>query len=107
MGGIAEMKWVSEFADLYSIQFAPHGTFDGLIEWQHRLWQEQQCRKTISRSNTAIANPAWWYDIVSGLPDPVVKGGLIDVWDKPGLGIEIDKKAAKQYLAEEDKNFFD
>ncbi|MBI5008604.1 MAG: mandelate racemase/muconate lactonizing enzyme family protein, partial [Bacteroidia bacterium] len=26
MGGIAEMKWVSEYADLHSIQFAPHGT---------------------------------------------------------------------------------
>jgi L-alanine-DL-glutamate epimerase-like enolase superfamily enzyme len=36
-----------------------------------------------------------------------VKNGLIDVWDRPGLGIEIDTKAARQYLAEEDKNFFD
>lgn len=39
--------------------------------------------------------------------DPVVKGGLIDVWDKPGLGIEIDTKAARKYLAEEDSKFFD
>jgi L-alanine-DL-glutamate epimerase-like enolase superfamily enzyme len=38
---------------------------------------------------------------------PIVKGGLIEVWDKPGLGIEFDTKAAKQYLAAEDKNFFD
>jgi L-alanine-DL-glutamate epimerase-like enolase superfamily enzyme len=36
-----------------------------------------------------------------------VKNGLIDVWDRPGLGIEIDTKAARQYLAEEDKKFFD
>jgi L-alanine-DL-glutamate epimerase-like enolase superfamily enzyme len=52
-------------------------------------------------------NPAWWTDIISGLPDPFVKNGLIEVWDTPGLGFELDKKAARQYLAEEDKKFFD
>ena len=49
----------------------------------------------------------WWYDIIEGLPDPIVKEGLIEVWDRPGLGVEFNVKAAKQYLPEEDKNFFD
>ena len=31
VGGIAEMKWIAEYADLHGIQFAPHGVFDGLI----------------------------------------------------------------------------
>jgi len=107
MGGIAEMKWVSEFADLYSIQFAPHGTFDGLIGVAAQVMAGAAMPENYIAFEYCNANPAWWYDIVSGLPDPVVKGGLIDVWDRPGLGIEIDKKAARQYLAEEDKNFFD
>lgn len=107
MGGIAEMKWVSEFADLYSIQFAPHGTFDGLIGVAAQVMAGAAMPENYIAFEYCNANPAWWYDIVSGLPDPVVKGGLIDVWDRPGLGIEIDKKGARQYLAEEDKNFFD
>lgn len=107
MGGIAEMKWVSEYADLHSIQFAPHGTFDGLIGVAAQVMAGAAMPENYIAFEYCQANPAWWYDIVSGLPDPIVKNGLIDVWDRPGLGIEIDKKKAKQYLADEDKNFFD
>ncbi len=107
MGGIAEMKWVSEYADLHSIQFAPHGTFDGLIGVAAQVHAGAAMPENYIAFEYCQANPAWWYDIVSGLPNPIVKNGLIDVWDAPGLGIEIDRKAAKQYLAEEDKKFFD
>ena len=31
IGGIAELKWVAEYADLHGILMAPHGVFDGLI----------------------------------------------------------------------------
>jgi L-alanine-DL-glutamate epimerase-like enolase superfamily enzyme len=107
MGGIAEMKWVSEYADLHSIQFAPHGTFDGLIGVAAQVMAGAAMPENYIAFEYCSANPTWWYDIVSGLPNPIVKNGLIDVWDRPGLGIEIDVKGAKQYLAEEDKNFFD
>jgi L-alanine-DL-glutamate epimerase-like enolase superfamily enzyme len=107
MGGIAEMKWVAEYADLHSIQFAPHGTFDGLIGVAAQVMAGAAMPENYIAFEYCQANPAWWYDIVSGLPDPVVKDGLIEVWDRPGLGIEIDTKGARQYLAEEDKNFFD
>jgi L-alanine-DL-glutamate epimerase-like enolase superfamily enzyme len=53
------------------------------------------------------ASPAWWYEIVEGLPSQIVKDGLIDVWDTPGLGVRFNVKAAKTHLAEEDKKFFD
>ena len=31
VGGIAELKWVAEYADMHGILMAPHGTGDGLI----------------------------------------------------------------------------
>ena len=45
-----------------------------------------------------VARPAWWYDIVTGLPNPIVKNSLIEVWDRPGLGVEFvkDKKSKEQ-----------
>ena len=52
-------------------------------------------------------DPAWWYDIVDGLPDPIVKNGMIEVWDRPGMGVEINPEKAKSYLSEEDRAFFD
>ena len=31
VGGLAELKWVAEYADLHGVLMAPHGTLDGLI----------------------------------------------------------------------------
>ena len=39
-----------------------------------------------------------------GMP---VKGGLIDVPDRPGLGVNLVPKEAKKYLTDGDANFFD
>lgn len=107
VGGIAELKWVAEYADLHGILIAPHGVFDGLIG----LAALVQVAATLPQNYIAfeypVARPTWWYDIVVGLPDPIVKDSLIDVWDRPGLGVEFDVKAAKKYLPEEDAGFFD
>jgi L-alanine-DL-glutamate epimerase-like enolase superfamily enzyme len=54
-----------------------------------------------------VGKPDWWYDIIKGLPNPIVKDGLIEVWDTPGLGVSFDVDKAQQYLAEEDRAFFD
>jgi hypothetical protein len=36
-----------------------------------------------------------------------MQNGLIQVWDRPGMGIEINPEKARQYLAEDDAEFFD
>jgi len=107
IGGIAELKWIAEYADMHSIQMAPHGVFDGVFGVAAQVMVGAAMPENYIAFEYCHANPAWWYDITSGLPDPIVKGGLIDVWDRPGLGIEIDTRAAKQYLRPEDKDFFD
>jgi len=107
IGGMAELKWVAEYADLHNIQIAPHGTLDGVIGVAAQVMVGAAMPENYIAFEYSLATPPWWYDICLGLPDPIVKNGLIDVWDRPGLGIEFDKKGAKQYLAEEDKNFFD
>ena len=50
--------------------------------------------------------PAWWYDIVDGLPDPLLRDGHVTVWDRPGLGVEFNVNKASAYLREEDGDFF-
>ncbi|MDO8685172.1 MAG: mandelate racemase/muconate lactonizing enzyme family protein [Clostridiales bacterium] len=107
VGGLAELKWVAEFADLHGIQIAPHGVYNGLIGMAALV---QVCA-TLPQNYIAfeyqMIQPEWWYDIVDWLPDPIVKDGFIEVWDRPGLGIGFNEKAAKKYLAEEDIAFFD
>jgi L-alanine-DL-glutamate epimerase-like enolase superfamily enzyme len=107
VGGIAELKWIAEYADLHGIQMAPHGTGDGLIG----LAALVQVSATLPQNYIAFelpsGNPEWWNDIIEGLPDPLVKDSFIEVWDTPGLGIKFNVEAAKKYLPEDGKDFFD
>ncbi len=107
IGGLAELKWVTEYADLHGIMMAPHGVFDGLIG----LAALVQVCATLPQNYIAfeypIAKPEWWYGIITGLPDPIVKNGMIEVWDTPGLGVDFKVDQARQYLAPEDQDFFD
>lgn len=108
VGGLAELKWIAEFADLHGIDMAPHGTLDGLIG----LAALVQVSATLPQNYIAFelpnAQPEWWHDIIDGLPAPdqLVKDSYIDVWDTPGLGITFNDEA-KRYLKEEDAGFFD
>ncbi|CAN5140682.1 mandelate racemase/muconate lactonizing enzyme family protein [soil metagenome] len=107
VGGIAELKWIAEFADLHGIMMAPHGTANGLLGLAALVQVSAALPHNFIAFEYPIGDPAWWYDIVDGLPDPIVKDGMIEVWDRPGMGVEINPEKAARYLAPEDKAFFD
>jgi L-alanine-DL-glutamate epimerase-like enolase superfamily enzyme len=107
VGGIAETKWIAEYADLHGIQIAPHGVADGLIGLAAHVQLAATLPHNYIGFEYPVGKPEWWYDIVKGLPDPIVKDSFIEVWDRPGLGIELDVDVAMQYLPEGDEDFFD
>jgi L-alanine-DL-glutamate epimerase-like enolase superfamily enzyme len=107
VGGIAELKWIGEYADLHGILVAPHGIFDGLFGVAAQVHLGAAMGQNYIGFEYAKGQPDWWYEIVDGLPNPIVKNGYIDVWDKPGLGITFNVRAAKAHLKEEDRDFFD
>ena len=107
VGGIAELKWIAEYADLHSILIAPHGIFDGLIGLAAHVQVAATLPQNYIGFEYPVAHLNWWYDIIEGLPDPIVQNSMIDVWDKPGLGVDFNIDKARPYLSEEDKDFFD
>ena len=107
VGGIAETKWIAEYADLHGILMAPHGVIDGLFG----LAAHVHLAATLPQNYIAFEMPVryeeFWLDMVTGLPDPIVADGHIEVWDSPGLGVEFVVEEAKRHLSEEDAGFFD
>jgi L-alanine-DL-glutamate epimerase-like enolase superfamily enzyme len=107
VGGIAELKWIAEFADMHGILMAPHGTANGLLG----LAALVQVAATLPTNYIAFELPsareAFWNEIVDGVPDPLVIDSHIKVWDRPGMGIELNPDRTRPYLADEDKGFFD
>lgn len=107
IGGLAELKWVAEYADLHGILIAPHGVGDGLLGLAALVQVSATLPQNYIAFEYPLGNPEWWYDIVDGLPDPIVRDGFIEVWDRPGMGIELNEEAARKYLPEGDEDFFD
>ena len=107
VGGIAELKWIAEFADLHGIQMAPHGTVDGLIGLAAHVQVGATLPDNFIAFELPSGKPDWWYDILEGMDKLVVKDSHIAVNDTPGLGISFRVEEAKQYLTEEDAGFFD
>lgn len=107
VGGIAELKWIAEYADLHGILIAPHGVLDGVIGLAALVQLSATLPENYIAFEYPVGRPAWWYDIVEGLPDPIVKDGFIEVWDRPGMGIDFIVEAAKRHLPAEDADFFD
>lgn len=107
VGGIAELKWVAEYADLHGIMMAPHGTGDGLLGLAALVQVSAALPENYIAFEYPIGEPSWWYDIVEGLPNPIVKNSYIEVWDRPGMGVNLIPDKAVKYLREQDKDFFD
>jgi len=107
VGGIAELKWIAEFADLHGVQMAPHGVGNGVLGLAALIQVSATLPHNFIAFEYPVGDPAWWYEIVEGLPDPIVRNGMIDVIDRPGMGVDLIPERARRYLAEEDKAFFD
>jgi L-alanine-DL-glutamate epimerase-like enolase superfamily enzyme len=107
VGGIAELKWVAEYADLHGILMAPHGTGNGLLGLAALVQVAAAMPQNYIAFEYPTGRPEWWYEIVEGLPNPIVKDSFIEVWDRPGMGVELNEKAARKYLRDEDGDFFD
>ena len=106
VGGLAELKWIAEFADLYGILMAPHGVADGLIGLAALVQVSAALPDNYIAFELPSGKPEWWHDIVDGLPHPIVRDGFIDVWDTPGLGVRFNERA-RAHLRDEDRGFLD
>src|SRR5579871_6222697 len=73
IGGLAELKWVAEYADLHGILMAPHGVFDGLIGLAGLVQVCATLPANFIAFEYPVARPEWWYSIIEGLPDPIVE----------------------------------
>lgn len=106
VGGIAELKWIAEYADLHGILMAPHGTFDGVFGMAALTHAASTMPQNYVAFEYPFGNPTWWYEIVEGLPNDFLRDGHVPVLDAPGLGITFNVNKASKYLSAEDKDFF-
>jgi L-alanine-DL-glutamate epimerase-like enolase superfamily enzyme len=95
--GFLETKKMADLADLYSLPMANHNTGSVVntmasIHWGSAIRDYIACETVVGKGD-------WMDDVVvhDGL---LVKGGFIEVPNKPGLGIELNPEVVKAHLVE-------
>ena len=98
-GGMIESKKIAEYAALYGIPTMFHnaGSPVGTMAMVHTA---ATITPFISLENHFLEMP-WWEDIITGIEKPILrKGGVINVPDTPGLGIELNEEVIKEHIRE-------
>lgn len=107
VGGLAELKWIAEYADMHGIQIAPHGVFNGVLGLAAMVQVSATLPDNLIAFEYCKPPTTWWPDIVDGMPSELIVDGHVKVWDAPGIGVTLNKEKTMHYLEQEDLDFFD
>ncbi len=105
VGGLAELKWIAEYAEMHGVQIAPHGVSSGLLGLAALIQVSATLPDNLIAFEYPLAQDPWWNEIVHGLPP--VHDGFVAVGEAPGLGVELDRDAARPRLEPGAEDFFD
>jgi L-alanine-DL-glutamate epimerase-like enolase superfamily enzyme len=99
-GGLLESKKIADLADLFYLPLAAHNTGSVVCNMATVHWAASV--RDFLAAETVIGLGNWMDDVI--LHDgPIVKDGHIEVPNKPGLGIELNKDVVKANLARGEK----
>jgi len=95
-GGFLETKRIADFAEVFNLPMATHNTGSQLNTWATVHWagsiRDYLCCETITGKGD-------WMDQVLALDRPYIKGGMIELSAKPGLGVDLNADVVKAHLA--------
>jgi L-alanine-DL-glutamate epimerase-like enolase superfamily enzyme len=95
-GGFLETKRIADMADLYGLPMANHNTGSQVFTYATIQWAAAIQDYIACETVTGLGD---WMDKVLVLEGGYIKGGYIQVPDKPGLGIELNPDLVKAHLA--------
>ena len=106
IGGAMEMKKLEGMCDQYGIAAAIHMA-ESPIAFMAAVHIAASMKNVMAIEFHSADHPEW-FNLVKGLPDPLIKDGYVQVPDAPGLGIEdINETTVKKYLHKEYCGFFE
>ncbi len=105
-GGIYELKKIGDLAQDHGVAMAIHMA-ESPIACMAAVHAAAATENFLALENHSVDIP-WWNDLVTGLPDPIVKDGYISVPDTPGLGIEaLNDEVIAEHLDPDDPGLWE
>lgn len=95
-GGLLESKKISDLADLFYMPVCAHNVATplGTVASAHAAASMRNFR-----AHEVAGLSEYWEDFVVS-PGPIVKGGRIQLYDRPGLGVELNEDVVRSRLAD-------
>lgn len=94
-GGLTEARKIAALASAFDVPVAPHTGASSAVEIAAAMQWAASLPNLLTFEHMYPPNPLREELLVEPLPVP--KEGLVEVPQKPGLGIEIDEKALKRF----------
>ncbi|WP_203434245.1 mandelate racemase/muconate lactonizing enzyme family protein, partial [Jiangella asiatica] len=97
-GGILETKRIADYAQMHSIATMLHyaGSPIGAIASAH-IAAATEGFQALEYHSFEVEG---WDTLVDGMEKPLMKNGFYTLTDRPGLGVDLNEDAAKQFLKE-------
>jgi L-alanine-DL-glutamate epimerase-like enolase superfamily enzyme len=95
-GGLLETKKIGDYAEEHGVPMAMH--FAGSpICFMANIHCAAATENFVALEHHGLDIP-FWEDLVTGIEKPIFNKGFVKVPDKPGLGVELNEKVAKEHL---------
>ncbi len=104
-GGITETKKIGDYAQEYGVAMAMHMAATPVAQMASVHCAAATENFTVLE-NHAVDYPEWNH-LVTGLPDPIIQNGYIDVPEAPGLGIGLNEEVVKAHIDPDHPGYFE
>ena len=95
-GGLLETKKIGDLAQEYGIAMAMHNA-SSPVAAMASVHCAAATENFMVLENHAVDSP-WWNNLFTGLPNPVIQNGYIEVPESPGLGLDLNPDVIKEHL---------
>ena len=104
VGGLTVACQIAQFADTQTIPIAPHNISSPV----GTLLSAHFCAAipNFLVLEFHASDVPFWNDLVEGIPKPIIQNGAIRLPEKPGLGVKLNEKVAREY-ARKGEPFFE
>ena len=103
-GGILETKKIGDLAQEHGIAMALHMAATP-VATMASVHCAAATENFLVLENHAVDNPEW-DRLVTGLPNPIVQNGFIDVPGAPGLGVDLDPEEVIRHIDPDRPGYF-
>lgn len=104
-GGILETKKIGDYAQEHGIAMAMHMAATPVAQMAS-VHCAAATENFMILENHAV-DYAPWNDLVTGLPNPIIQNGYIDVPETPGLGLELNEEVIKDHIDPDSPGYFE